>query len=186
VGVVAGTVLALNRSQQTLITPTNSVSAHNANAAGPGGGTAEVASLRPWEPLGLKLGPAAVGTSQQHGTPHTLVPAVACSANPSPSPSTRVAAASAAPTPTPTPTPTDTAPATPTATPSVTPTPLVTPTPTDSGVGTNGSEATQATQATQAAFIIRDGAQAPASTSCGGTSAVKVTPKSSPTPTATS
>jgi hypothetical protein len=178
--VVVGAVLALNRSQQTLITPTNSVSAHDADAAGPASGTAEAATLRPWEPLGVIPGAAAAGTSQQQGGGHTLVPAVACSPKPSPSPTTPVAAASA--TPTPTASPTDSTPATPTPTPSVTTPVVVTPTPTDSSVGTSGSAATSATQA---AFIIPDATQLAAGTGCAGMSA-KATPKASPTATATS
>lgn len=174
--VVVGAVLALNRSQQTLITPTNSVSAHHADAAPRAGVTTEAASPRPyWEPLGVMPGSVTAGTSQ-HRAGQTLVPAVACSPKPSPSPSAPVASASA--TPTPTATPTGTAPASPTPTPSVTPT-QATPTPTGSGMGTSGS---QATQATTAAFIIPDAAQQPAS--CGGTSA-KATPTGSPTAAAT-
>jgi hypothetical protein len=189
--VVVGAVLALNRTQQTLITSTNSLSAHSAapapsagGTAESAGGTAETASLRPWEPLGVVppvVGTA--GTSQQQGTVHTLMPAVACAPQPAPSPSTPVASASATPTPTVTPTGAGTA--TPTPTPSMTPTPSVTPTPTDSGVstsGTSGTSGSEATDATDAAFFIPDAAQQPASTGCGGTSA-KVTPNGSPAAT---
>ncbi|HXF20976.1 MAG TPA: hypothetical protein VN597_11010 [Streptosporangiaceae bacterium] len=184
VAVVAVAVLAVDRSQRTLFTPTNSVSAHHADAGGPATAAAETASLRPWEPLGVVAVPA--GASSAQGTKHTLVPAVACSPKASVSPSPPITAASAAPTPTAT--PTDTPSATPTPTPSVTPSvttsPSVTPTPTDSGVSTSGSEATpQVIQATPAAFILPAGAQQPASTSCGGTTA-KVTPTAPPaTPT---
>ena len=113
VAVVVVAVLAVNRSHQTLFTPTNSVSAHRADAAGqPAADTAEaMATLRPWEPLGVVAVPAGASTVQ--GTKHTLVPAVACSPKASASPSPPVTAASAAPTPT----------ATPTGTPSATPTP---------------------------------------------------------------
>ena len=185
--VVVSAVLALNRTQQTLITPTNSVSAHHADAAGPAGGTAEAAaSLRPWEPLGLQPRPAATPGASQHQSLATMLPAVACSPVPSPIPSKPVATATATPTPTATPTSTTQ----PTPTPTPTTTPSVTPTPTDSGVGTSGSSgsagtATQAIQATAAAFIIPDAAQTAASTSCGGTSA-KATPQGSPAATATS
>lgn len=180
VAVVAVAVLAVNRSQRTLFTPTNSVSAHRADAAGPATAAAETASLRPWEPLGVVAVPA--GASRAQGTKHTLVPAVACSPKASASPSAPITAASAAPTPTAT--PTDTPSATPTPTPTVSTSPSVTPTPTDSGVSTSGGEATpQVIQATPAAFIFPAAAQQPASTGCGGTTA-KVTPTAPPaTPT---
>jgi hypothetical protein len=181
VAVVAVAVFAVNRSQRTLFTPTNSVSANQADAAGqPAGGTAEAtATLRPWEPLGVVAMPAGASTAQ--GSKHTLVPAVACSPKASASPSPPTTAASA--TPTPTATPTDTPSATPTPTPSVTTSPVVTPTPTDSGSGTSGSEATQAIQASPAAFILPATAQQPTSTGCGGATA-KVTSTAPPaTPT---
>jgi hypothetical protein len=182
VAVVAVAVLAVDRSQQTLFRPTNSVSAPDADAAGPAASAAaETASLRPWEPLGVVAVPA--GTSRAQGTQHTLVPAVACSPKASASPSAPTTAASA--TPSPTATPTDTSSATPTPTPSVSTSPVVTPTPTDSGGGTSGSEATQAIQATPAAFIVPAAAQQPASTGCGGTTA-KTAATTSPPATPTS
>jgi hypothetical protein len=175
VAVAAGAVLALNRSQQTLFRPTNSVSAHRPDAARPlAGGTTETASLRPWEPLGLKPKPAATAGASGQQSLATMLPAVACSPVPSPRPTKPSATATA--TPTPKATPSDTTQATPTPTPTTT-TPSATPTPTDPG-GSSGGTGT-GTQATTAAFVVPDTAQQAASTSCGGTAA-KTTPKSSP------
>jgi len=189
--IVIGAALALNRSRPTLITPTNSVSAHSAGSAGPAGGSAEAAGLQPWAPLGVIPTPAAAaGTAQQPSGGTMLLPAVACSPKPSPSPSKPVASATA--TPTPTATPTDTTQATPTPTPTPTLTPSGTPTPSDpggsstgtsSGIGTSGGSGTSSgsagtTQATAAVLMIPDGAQQAASTSCGATAA-KATPKPS-------
>lgn len=181
--VVFGVAFGLHRVQQTVIRPTNADSAQSAGTARPAAAaTTEPASLQPWAPLGV-VPPAleTAGTSQQQGTVHTLMPAVACSANASSSPATPVAAASATPTPTVTPTNVTPTP-TPTVTPTVTPTQVVTPTPTESGVGTNGSDTTQATAA---AYFIPAAAQQPASTGCGGTP-VTATPAASPTGTAAS
>jgi hypothetical protein len=183
--VVAGAVLAHNRTQQTLITPANSVSAHSADAAGPASGTAEgTASLRPWEPLGVIHKATATGGTSGQQKFISMLPAVTCSPKATPSPSKPVATGTA--TPTPTPSPTDTTQATPTPTPTPTTTPSVTPTPSDPGGGSSGSAGTSTgTQATTAAFIIPDGTRQPANTSCGGTSAT-ATPKASAAASATS
>ncbi len=129
VAVVVGGVIALNRSQETVITPTNSVTSpgqqHDSAAAG-------LATPGLWQPpIGVKTRPGVSGAARKKGT--SALPAVACTPTPSPSSSPAPTASASA---TPTPTPSNTATATPSATPTDTGSPSATPT-----TGTGGSTA---------------------------------------------
>lgn len=175
VGVVVVGVFALNRAQQTIITPTNSVTS-------PGGSHHHTASTAPsadaspgfWHPpIGVQSTQQVTAKSRKKGVTSVL-PAVACTPTPTPSASTASPSASATPTPTDTVTPTPTDTATPTPTPTDTTVP--TPTPTDtSSTGTGTATAT----ATAAAMVAPEAAGAPVIVRCGSSGVA--TPKASGT-----
>ena len=131
VAVVVVGVVTLNRMQEAVITPTNSVTSPGQQHA-PTAATG-LASPGLWQPpIGVRTRPQA-GTSRKKG-PLSALPAVACTPTASPSVS---ASPTASPTVSPTPSPTNTATATPSPTPTETGSPSDTPT-----TGTGGSTAT--------------------------------------------
>lgn len=133
VAVVVVGVVTLNRMQEAVITPTNSVTSpgqqHEPTAA------TGLASPGLWQP------PIGVSPTQRPAArkkaPLTALPAVACTPTPSPSSSP---SPTASPSATPTPTPSDSATASPTPTPSDTGSPSDTPT-----TGTGGGTASATT-----------------------------------------
>lgn len=145
VAVVAVGMVTLNRVQQGLFTPTDSVTSpgHRHASTAPG----VVGSLGPWQPpLGVYTSPSP--TSRKKSAT-TVLPAIACTPRPTASP-TPTPTGSA--TPSPTPTPSDSATASPTPTPSDTGSPTDTPTTgsggsTASGSGTSTANTTASTMA---------------------------------------
>jgi hypothetical protein len=130
VAVVVVGVVTLNRMQEAVITPTNSVTSPGQQHA-PTAATG-LASPGLWQPpIGVQTRPQN-GTSRKKGATSAL-PAVACTPTAGPSAAPVPTASASA---TPTPTPSDTASATPSATPTDTGSPSATPT-----TGTGGSTA---------------------------------------------
>jgi hypothetical protein len=169
VAVVVVGVFTLNRMQEAVITPTNSVTSPGQQH---GPAAAALASPGLWQP------PMGVNPSAQPGTSkkkHRLaVPAVACTPTPTPSA---------------TPTPSGSATASPTPTPSGSATASPTPTPTDTGsptdtptTGTGGGTATGSGSVTkttaEAKFTPAIGGGTP-DVSCGSTPKTKATTNTS-------
>ncbi len=166
VAVVVVGMVTLNRMQEAVIQPTNSVTSpgHQHRAAAATG----LASPAPWQPpLGVFSSPPP-GTSRRKAG--FAMPAIACTRTPTPS---STPTPTGTPEPTPTPSPSDT----PTATPSPSPTPTGTGTASPSGtptVGTGGSTSTgtssSTVNATTSAMFLPD-----TGVSCGSTPTPKTT-----------
>lgn len=134
VAVVVVGVVTLNRMQEAVITPTNSVTSPGQQHAP----TAATGLATPglWQPpIGTTTSPAAAASRKKGKT--TALPAVACTPTPTPSSSP---SPTASPSATPSPTPSNTATATPSPTPSETGSPSDTPT-TGTGGGTASATA---------------------------------------------
>jgi hypothetical protein len=170
VAVVVVGVFTLNRMQEAVITPANSVTSPGQQH---GPAAAALASPGLWQPpIGVKQEPQAATSKKK--TPVTALPAVACTPTPSPSPS---------------PTPTDSASATPSATPSDSPSATPSATPSDSAspsdtptTGTGGSTASASvndTNTTAYVMLAPDTDGGTPDVSCGSTPTPKASNASS-------
>jgi hypothetical protein len=168
VAVVVVGVVTLNRMQEAVITPTNSVTSPGHQHA-PAGATG-LASPGLWQPP-IGVSPTQLPAASTKKGPTSALPAVACTPTPSPS-STPAPTASA--TASPTPTPVDTGTPTPSPTPTDTGSPSATPT-TGSGASTGtGSGGGTASARTDAMFAPYGGVGTPDVT-CGSAPTTKTT-----------
>ena len=168
VAVVVVGVFTLNRMQEAVITPTNSVTSpgqqHAPTAA------AGLASRGLWTvPIGVSTSPPPAASRKK--APLTALPAVACTPTPTASPSPTPSGTASA---TPSPTPSGTASATPSPTPSDTGSPTDTPT-TGTGGGTASGSA-NVTKTTADAMFAPDTDGGTPDVTCGSTPST-ATPK---------
>ena len=173
VAVVVVGAFTLNRMQEAVITPTNSVTSpgqQNEPAAATG-----LASPGLWQP---PLGVSPTQPSSASRKKATLAtPAVACTPTPTASVSAAPAATPSAP---PTPSPTDTSTASPTPTPTGTSAPSDTPTTGSDGGTATGSGSTTANATNDVKFIPDSGGGTP-DVSCGSTPTTKAKASSNAT-----
>lgn len=166
VAVVVVGVVTLNRMQEAVITPTNSVTSpgqRHAPTAATGLGSPGL-----WQPpIGVKTRPQ-TATSKKKG-PHSALPAVACTPVPSPGSTPQPTLTPSA---TPTPTPTDTPSATSSPSPTDTGSPSDTPTTGTGGTTATGS-GTSRTNATADVIFAPYGAAGIPYVTCGSTPATK-------------